>query len=92
MIDWTKATLEDFELASSIAKRSMQEFEHCEWSVQDILMDVVATHTHGCKLKLQTLLDFDLGDFLHDISGIRRHLDRGTGKLTDCFLPRCACN
>lgn len=26
----------------------------------------------------------------HDIAGIMRHIDRNTGKLTRCFMPRCA--
>lgn len=55
----------------------------------DIEMDVSATHANGCRLDLQKLLDFDVVNFAHDISGIRRHLDRDTGKLQDHFLPRC---
>lgn len=93
MIDWSKGTKEDFELASKIAKRAVLELDP-DVDVQSIIMDVVAAHTHGCKLKLRTLLDFALGDFVHDICGINRHLDRNTGELQDCFLPRCAaqCN
>ena len=41
-------------------------------------------------LDLSALLKFEWPDFLHDVAGIYRHLDRTTGKLTDCFVPRCA--
>ncbi len=92
MINWSRGTKKDNELALKIACRAHVELDHSEVSVQSISMDIIATHTHGCKLKLQTLLDFDLGDFLHDVCGINRHLDRETGKLLDCFLPRCAVN
>ena len=26
----------------------------------------------------------------HDVAGIARHMDRGTGRLRDGFIPRCA--
>jgi hypothetical protein len=53
-------------------------------------MDITAAHANGCPLDLGKLLNFGDGDFAHDISGIRYHIDRETGKLGDCFLPRCA--
>ena len=54
----------------------------------DIQMDVTATHCNGNPLRLADLLAADDFNFLHDISKIARHLDRETGKLTDCFRPR----
>lgn len=56
----------------------------------DTRMDLLATHANGCPMdfvKLEAADDFNL---LHDVSGIDRHLNRGTGKLENCFLPRCA--
>lgn len=53
-------------------------------------MDVTACHANGCELELQKLLDAPEFDFAHDVFGIRRHIDRRTGKLGDCFLPRSA--
>lgn len=53
-------------------------------------MDITAAHLNGCPLKLAELLEARDSDFLHDIAGIARHLDRKTGKLTDCFVPRYA--
>jgi len=42
------------------------------------------------KINLQKLIDSGDFDFGHDISGICAHIDSETGKLKDCFLPRCA--
>lgn len=53
-------------------------------------MDLTATHRNGCPLDLERLLDSNGVDFVHDIAGIARHLDRNTGRLGGCFLPRCA--
>lgn len=55
----------------------------------DVQMDLAATHA-TCPLDLGKLLAFDEFNFLHDIAGIARHLDRRTGHLTGHFLPRCA--
>ena len=88
MIDWSKGTKLEYELASAIAKRAVSE--GMTRSVVNISMDIIATHTNGCKLKLQKLLDADLGDFLHDICGIGSNLDMETGQLQNCFLPRYA--
>lgn len=47
---------------------------------------------HQCIKKypvdLSRLLKAESGNFVHDVFGIRRHLDRKTGKLTGGFLPR----
>lgn len=53
-------------------------------------MDLEATNCNGCPLNFQKLLDFPDFDFNHDIAGIRRHIDRSTGRLGDCFSPRCS--
>ncbi len=87
MIDWAKGTKEEYELASKIAKRAAKLVDR---TVDNISMDIIATHTNGCKLKLQALLDADKFNFLHDVCGIATHLDRTTGKLRDCFFPRYA--
>lgn len=56
----------------------------------DFMMDVTATHLNGCPLNLAALAKARDSDFAHDIFGIRRHLDRETGKLQNCFIPRYA--
>ena len=47
---------------------------------------------HHCPLLLREMLNSQARDedVLHDVFGIARHLDRETGKLKDCFLPRFA--
>ncbi len=53
-------------------------------------MDITVCHLNGCPLRLQDMLDGAMQDLSHDVAGIWRHLDRETGKLTGCFLPRYA--
>jgi hypothetical protein len=57
---------------------------------QDWLMDILAAHANGCPLKLHALLEADDFNFAHDVFGIERHLNRNTGQLEHCFLPRYA--
>jgi hypothetical protein len=87
-IEWSKATIQNYELARDIVCRASEVLDGIDG--MSLQMDIVATHISGCKLKMQELLNADLGDFLHDVCGIMRHLDRTTGKLQDCFLPRYA--
>lgn len=54
----------------------------------DLCMDICAAHANGNPLRLQELLDADDVNFGHDVFGIRRYIDRNTGKLVDCFVPR----
>ena len=54
----------------------------------NVEMDLTATHANGNPLRLADLLAASDADLLHDVLGIERHLDRTTGKLTDCFSPR----
>ena len=56
----------------------------------DVEMDITACHLNGCALDLPKLLAADDFNFMHDIHGIGGNLDRTTGQLLDCFLPRCA--
>ena len=54
----------------------------------DYEMDIIACHANGCPLRLADLLIADDFNFSHDVFGIMRHLDRDTGQLKDCFVPR----
>lgn len=56
----------------------------------NLRMDLTACHNHGCKLDLRKLLRAPDSDFLHDIMGIGRHINRETGEIEGFFLPRCA--
>jgi hypothetical protein len=56
----------------------------------DACMDITACHANDVPLRLAELLAADDFNFAHDIFGILQHLDRRTGKLGGCFLPRFA--
>lgn len=56
----------------------------------DTDMDLSACHANGCPLDFEKLANAPEADFMHDVFGIRKHINRTTGELMDCFLPRCA--
>lgn len=72
------------ERADAIAVRMGRE------PIPQLIMDIVACHANGTPLDLQRLLDAPEFDFVHDVWGIHKHIDRTTGELGDCFLPRTA--
>jgi len=41
-------------------------------------------------LDLKGLLGFDDFNFIHDMAGISRHMNRTTGEIENFFVPRCA--
>jgi hypothetical protein len=53
-----------------------------------LIMDITACHCNGCNLNLHGLLTADEFNLGHDVGGIRQYIDRSTGKMTNCFLPR----
>lgn len=70
---------------------ALNQNEH--YDRQRLIMDLTACHANGCELNFDFLLNkFDDFNFIHDIIGISNHIDRTTGQLQDCFLPRCAIN
>lgn len=92
MINWD-VSVKDYALIRAIANRAFLELyepHEIEVSVQHTIMDLAATHKNGCPLDLEKLLAAPLVDFGHDLLGIRRHLDRATGRLEGLFAPRCA--
>ena len=60
------------------------------YPLMDCQMDLTATHLNGNPLNLEKLEAFDSMNFSHDIFGIRANLNRTTGKLKNCFSPRCS--
>lgn len=60
----------------------------CPRKAVDFAMDVTAAHANGNPLRLADLLAADDFNFIHDVFGIERHIDRDTGKLGNCFSPR----
>jgi hypothetical protein len=82
------ATKAEMRYITQIADRAAGE---CE--VRDklsLMMDLSATHSNGNPLDFKKLLAADTFTFSHDICKIMSHLDRETGKLTRCFMPRCS--
>ncbi len=75
-----------------IAKRAvgMAADLKVDYDFQTAWMDLEACHCNGTPLNLPKLLNAGDGDFGHDVFGIRRFIDRTTGEMTSCFLPRCS--
>ena len=87
-INWN-VTKEDALLIRDIGVRYLKLTKNVA-SLMDISMDLTACHLNGCPLDLQKLLKADNFNLAHDVVGISNHIDRQTGKLRDCFLPRCS--
>lgn len=87
-----KVTAQEALLISKIAKRAVRLAKKykVDYDFMTADMDITACHANGCPLRLGELLNTDDGNFGHDVFGIRRYIDRETGKLklTNCFLPR----
>ena len=90
MIDFKVETKEEARIISRIAQRAvaMAASAGIAYSFMDADMDLTACHCNGNPLRLEELLHADEFNFSHDVFGIRRHLNRETGKLEDCFSPR----
>ena len=91
-INWDLSAI-DAHTISVIAERAVKmasgtRFDDRE--VRDWFMDVSATHNNGCPLRLREFAFADDVNFGHDIFGIAAHLNRETGELEGCFLPRFA--
>lgn len=77
---------------NAIADRavSMAVAYDVEYSKPDALMDLTACHANGMPLDLDKLASAPEFDFAHDVFGIRRHINRETGAIENCFVPRCS--
>jgi uncharacterized protein DUF6874 len=78
------------DIIRKIAARAVAEAQRngVQYSMMTATMDITATHANGNPLKLQELLEADAVTFAHDVFGIRHHIDRDTGQLKNCFVPR----
>ncbi len=75
-------------IISQIAQRAKQLLNVDDDVAICIEMDITATHLNSCELRLKEFLQADSFNFLHDVTGIHKHLNRETGQLEHCFLPR----
>ena len=82
---------ERLELMSEIADRAIGLAMSCNVKIEkiDMMLDLEFADK-CCPLKLAELASAPVADFSHDVFGIRRHLNRQTKQLEDCFLPRFA--
>lgn len=81
---------EEKALIAKIAQRA-QDYAHSIghkllWT--DLMLDLAATHANGNPLRLREMADADNFNFVHDIFGIMKHINRETGQLMDGFRPR----
>lgn len=86
-----KASKTERDLIEKIAERADAEiFERGLVQSRMVTMMDVTVVNNACPLDLARLLEADAYEFAHDVTGIRRHLNRKTGELEGCFLPRFA--
>ncbi len=83
-----ETTKKDYLLISKIVKRGIELAK--KYDAMTMNMDVTAVHANGTELDLDKFLKFDDFNFSHDLFGIRDHINRETGKLENCFSPRCS--
>lgn len=85
-----KFDYDNLETVSRITDRAMAlaAKHNIDYDPLICMMDLVACSGNGNPMDFDRLLTADEFDFAHDVFGIRRHIDRETGKLTGCFSPR----
>lgn len=84
MLNWN-CTKEEHEIIRKIVKKAA---EGISLDYLESIMDIEAVHCNGNPLQLKEFLKGKPIDFLHDFFGIMKNLDRTTGKLCNCFVPR----
>jgi len=87
-----KSTKYESSVISKIVARAMSlcAKHGAEYDLITCEMDITACHCSGMPLNLDALLSADDFDFFHDVLGIARHINRKTGQLEGCFVPRFA--
>ena len=83
-------TREELGIINQIADRVFQDYPEVVYLRLDLDMDLSAVHSNGCPLDFEKLLKAPPFDFAHDVFGIKRNINRQTGELDNCFVPRCA--
>ncbi|WP_157384325.1 hypothetical protein [Desulfitobacterium hafniense] len=87
-----KTTPEEHMKIQLIAERAVNKYQEMGYKLNKLhsAMDITAVHLNGCSLDLDKLLEAPDFDFIHDVAGIARHLNRSTGELEGFFIPRYA--
>lgn len=89
---FAQITEEESQAFETVVRRALKSKSlpfYNQSDIQGLRMDLQATH-HTCPLDFAKLAAADEFTFAHDLGGIHSKLDRGTGELTDFFVPRCA--
>lgn len=87
MIEFAKFTADEQTAVDRIMERAKRLLP--DIPPLTLRMDLAATHAHT-PLRLEEFAAADAFNFAHDMGGIVGHMDRETGELTDCFVPRFA--
>jgi len=75
----------------AIVTRAVEAFAKFGVHVTRIHMRMNLSAAHAvCPLDLARLAAADNFNFTHDIGGIEKHLNKTTGEIEDCFVPRFA--
>lgn len=90
----TKADLDTIgRIAARAAALARRAGTHSTVQVRGVETDTVIALTllqPKHPLRLDALLSAPDFDFAHDVFGILRHIDRATGELGNCFVPRAS--
>lgn len=80
----------DAKLIDRIARRAADMVKQHTSSFNQVhcAMDITAVHVNGNPLDLAQLAESEDMHFVHDVWGIRRHINRSTGQLENDFSPR----
>lgn len=78
------------ETIGKIADRAVKLYDkhNIEVDRQNVILDITVCHFGPQRLRLEDLLAADDFNFLHDVAGINRHLDRDSNELRGGFSPR----
>jgi hypothetical protein len=85
----SKLSKSDHKLIKNIANRALTMGLHHD--IISVVLDITVCHFET-PLRLDELFAADDANFIHDICGINRNLDRKTGKLLNNFTPRYSCS
>lgn len=87
-VDFSNITKTDYTTMRAIADRTTKDACLYGRDRMTLLMDLEHVHAQ-CPMDLSKLLGFDEFNFDHDMYGIAANINRTTGDLENCFLPRC---
>lgn len=90
-VEFAKYSKAERKAAKHIARRAVRMFQRFDvpYRRRDIEMDLSAVHAKT-PLRLAELAAADDFNFAHDLGGIRANINRNTGELENCFMPRFA--